>query len=150
MGEKRRDGEIYIFESDLHVSVENWLVQNGAMESRLSKWCGDSVENACVLGMDLTPDEQDTIVTNAMHLTYGEPHLSYPVGELFGTLWAILTHRLSKKNIFDDKYAVQCATFVRLSYQKINHDPLDGSIDLSNSSPEKMFHSTAFSVRLVL
>ena len=150
MGEKRRDGEIYIFESDLHVNVDKWMVQNGAMESRISKWCGDTIENACVLGMELTPDEQDAVVANAMALAYGEPHFSYPVGELFGTLWAILTRSLSRKNIFDDKYAAQCATFVRMNYQKINHDPLGSPIDLSNTSPEKIFQSSTFTTKIVL
>jgi hypothetical protein len=73
----------------------------------------------------------------------------YPIGELFGTLWAIITRRLNKKNIFDDRYAVQCATFARLCYNAIGRDILGPAIDESNSSPEKIFQSTVFSQRWV-
>ncbi len=147
MGEMRSDGEAYIFESDLHVEPAKWLVQNGAMESRLTKWCGDAIENACVLGMDLTPAESAACVASAMKLAYGDPRYSYPVGELFGTFWAILTRRLSKPNVFNDKYAVQCATFVRMNYRAIGRDPLDASIHLDNTSPEKLFQSGGFALR---
>ncbi len=69
------------------------------------------------------------------------------MGELFGTLWASLTRRLDKKNIFDDKYAVQCATFVRMCYRDIGRDPLGAAVDLTNTSPEAFFRSDVFSFR---
>src|SRR2546422_507687 len=74
-------------------------------------------------------------------------HLRYPVGELFGTLWAIITRRLAKKNIFDDKHAVQCATFVRMCYQAIGHDPVTGAVHLTNTSPESFYQSQLFTFR---
>jgi len=151
MGEKRRDGRddgsIYIFESDLYADTKSWQVYNGVQESRLLKWCKDSIEHACVLGMDMTQEKQTALLTKALEFAYDEKHLRYPVGELFGTLLAYITRRFNKKNIFDDKYAVQCATFVRMCYQYIEKDFLPEDIDLTHSSPETIHQSQIFSYR---
>ena len=151
MGEKREDGRtdgnIYIFESDLHISIDEWQVKNGIQENRLVKWCKDYVEYACVLGMELTADEQHAVVIKALEMAYDEEHLKYALGELFGTLWAIIFKKLSKKNIFDDKYAVQCATFVRMCYQHIGKEILIGPTDLTHTSPEAIYQSQVFTFR---
>src|SRR5439155_1639602 len=135
VGERGCDGNVYIFESDLRVSVKDWEVQNGVMEIRIVKWCLDDVSHGCVLGMDLTADLAQRLVTKGLEYAYDEDHLGYPVGELFGTLWAIITHRMARRNIFDDKHAVQCATFVRMCYQAIGRDPVTGPVAISNTSP---------------
>jgi hypothetical protein len=141
------DGSIYIFESDLHVSPGELQVINGPQESRLAKWCIDSVEHACVLGIDLTSAEQRSVLRTALALA-GDENMKYPVGELFGTLWASIVKRMSSPNIFDDKSAVQCATFVRVCYKSISKDPLAATpTDLSNTSPEKLYQSTFFTFR---
>jgi hypothetical protein len=151
MGERRHDGRndgsIYIYESDLHVSTVDWQVINGAQENRIVKWCRDDIEHACVLGTDLSPQEALSVSTKGLELAYDEHHLRYPVGELFGTLWAIITRSLQKKNIFDEKYAVQCATLARMCYQSIGRDILTGAIDLTHTSPEKIYQSQVFTFR---
>ena len=151
LGDKREDGltdgSVYIYESDLHVDVDQWQVINGVQESRLSKWSKDYIEHACVLGMDLTLDEQKIVTTKALELAYDEQRLTYPFGELFGTLLAIIFRKLNKKNIFDDKHAVQCATFVRMCYQHVGKEILTGPIDLTHSSPEAIFQSQVFTFR---
>jgi hypothetical protein len=143
----RSDGSIYIYESDLKVSVADWQVQNGVMESRLTKWCRDDIDHACVLGMELTASERERLLRQALQYAYDEQHLRYPIGELFGTLWAILTRRLSKRNIFDDRQAVQCATFVRMCYCHVDRDPLDETLELAHTNPEALYRSSAFDVR---
>lgn len=143
----RNDGGIYIFESDLHASIEDWEVKNGVMESRITKWCLDDLEYAAVLGMSLSQNDVDNIVRKALWYAYDESHLRYPVGELFGSLWAILMNKLTKKNIFDEEYAVQCATFVRLCYQAINHDIITSGTHPSNTSPEEISQSIVFTFR---
>ena len=143
----RTDGNIYIFESDLNINVSNWQVINGVQENRIVKWCEDSVEHACVLGMNLSTNERGSLLNRALELAYDEEHLQYPVGELFGTIGAILFKKLTRKNIFDDKYAVQCSTFVRMCYQHINHEILIGPTDLTHTSPEKIFQSQVFTCR---
>jgi len=143
----RDDGNIYMFESDLHVSTSSWQVLNGVQENRIIKWCKDSIEHACVLGMDLTDEEIKQLSMKSLYWAYDEQHLRYPIGELFGTLWAILCRRLNKKNIFDDKYAVQCATFVRMCYQSIDRDILTGPVDITHTSPEAIYQSNVFTFR---
>jgi hypothetical protein len=147
--DRRGDGGIYVFESDLKVSVEDWQVQNGAMESRLAKWCRDDVEHAAVLGMDFSPEEAGQIVAKGLEFAYEYEnlHLRYAVGELFGTLWAILTRKLNRRNVFDERYAVQCATFVRMCYQAVGRDPIEGPTDLSHTSPEALWQSQGFALR---
>lgn len=143
----RDDGSVYIFESDLHVSTRTWQVLNGVQESRLKKWCYDAIEHACVLGLDLAGEEMDALIREALYMAYDENHLRYPVGELFGTLWAILCGKLRKKNIFDDDYAVQCASFVRMCYQAIGKEILSGPVDMTHTSPEAIYQSQAFTFR---
>jgi len=145
--DRRDDKSVYIFESHLNVSVHDWQVQNGVMESRLVKWCMEDIEYATVLGMDLTQSEIDALLGHALWYAYDEQHLRYAVGELFGNLWAILTHSLNKKNIFDREYAVQCATFVRMCYQNIGRDIITTGTDLTNTSPEEIAQSGVFTFR---
>lgn len=151
MGSQRddgmNDGSIYIFESDLHVSPVEFQVINGPQESRLVKWCRDSVEHACVLGIAMTDEEQKAVLRKGLGLA-DDDRMEYPVLELFGTLWAMLTNHLREKNIFNDRYAIQCATFARECYRAANKDPLPRSdASLSNTSPEKIYQSTLFTFR---
>lgn len=143
----RLDGSVYIFESDLRVDTKNWQLLNGVMESRLVKWCGDNIEHACVLALNNSINGSEAIVRTALECAYDEHRLCYPVGELFGTLWAILTKSLDKMNIFDQVYAVQCATFMRMCYQSINQDFISHGMHPSNTSLEEIYQSAAFGVR---
>lgn len=149
MGEQRGGPgkeKIFILESDLHFSFREFQFINGPQESKLEKWCKDTIEHACVLGMDLTPDEQKKVLATGLDIAYDERY-RYPIKELIGTLWAMLTGTLQKRNIFDEKYAIQCATFVRMCYQAIARDPLVGSTDdLSNTSPERLYQSSMFTL----
>lgn len=138
---------IYILESDIHFSWKKFSFVNGPQESPLDKWCKDTIEHACVLGMELTPPDQQKAIGKGLEIAYDERY-KYPVGELFGTLWAMLTNTLHKRNIFDEKYAIQCATFVRMCYQAIGKDPLVTSTDdLSNTSPERIWQSPGWTFR---
>ncbi len=143
----RLDGSIYIFESDLCVDIRNWHLFNSAMESRLIKWCGNNIEHACVLAPNNSTNGCDAIIRTALEYAYDEYNLRHPIGELFGTLWAILTKSLSKMNIFDQVYAVQCATFIRMCYQSINQDFITNGIHPTNTSLEEICQSAAFGVR---
>lgn len=150
LGERRgRPGKqrIYIFESDLHFSIQEIQFINGPQESLLEKWCRDSIEFVCVLGMPLTSEEEQRVLTKALEIAY-ERRYRYPVGELFGTLWAMKTGTLHKRNIFDVKHAIQCSRYVRMCYQAIDKDPLaDSTDDISNTSPERLSQSPLFTVR---
>ncbi len=153
MGEKRNDGKndgsIYIFESDLSISIKNFRLENGVMESRLIKWCDEKIEHACVLGLDLQDREVERMLSFALGTAYEyEKPLKYPVLELVGTLIAIATRNLHKKNIFDDRYAVQCASFVQKVYQSIQRDPIIDAVHTTNTSPEKIYQSKVFTYKV--
>lgn len=139
--------QTYILESDLHFGFREIQFINGPQESLPEKWCKDSIEYACVLGMPLTAEEEQKVLAKASEIAHDKRY-RYPVGGLFGTLWAMQTGTLHKRNIFDMKYAIQCATYVRMCYQAIDKDPLAGSTDdISNTSPERLSQSTLFTIR---
>jgi hypothetical protein len=138
---------IYILESDFHFSFRRAQFINGPRESLLQKWCKDSIEYACVLGMALTAEEEQKVLAKASEIAHNKRY-RYPVEGLFGTFWAMRMGTLYKRNIFDMKYAIQCATFVRMCYQAIDKDPLVDSLDdISNTSPERLSQSALFTVR---
>ena len=137
----------YILESDFHLSFRETQFINGPRKSLLQKWCKDSIEYACVLGMSLTAEEERTILAKASEIAHDKRY-RYPVEGLIGTLWAMWTGRLHKRNIFDMNYAMQCATYVRMCYRAIDKDPLaESTDDISNTSPERLSQSTLFTVR---
>ena len=143
----RREEVIYICESDIHINLKRFRLISGPQESRIEKWCEDSIEHACVLGMHLSQAQEDGLLAKALELCYDEEY-SYPLAGLVGTLIAIATNTVNKKNLFNDKHAIQCSTLVRMCYQSINADPLKGMMDdLSNTSPERIYQSTQFSFR---
>ena len=136
----------YILESDFHFSFREPQFIHGPRESLLQKWCKDSIQYACVLGMTLTTEEEQKILAKASEITRDKRY-RYPVEGLFGTLWAMRTGTLHKRNIFDMKYAIQCATYVRMCYQAINKDPLADSTDnITNTSPERLSQSALFTI----
>jgi hypothetical protein len=143
----RDDGSIYVFESDIQLSITDWELRNGVMESRLAKLCRDDLDHAAVLGLDLTEEEVERLLQHALRLAYDENRLRYPVVGLLGTLVASLTDRLKQKNIFDNDHAVQCATFVRVCYQHIGRDFIARGSHLTNTSPEEIWRSQLFTAR---
>jgi hypothetical protein len=144
----RNDGSIYIYESDLHVSVKDWCVMNGVMESRIVKWCRDDIEHAAVLGVVLDQNDQKALLRKALEIAHDENHMRYPVGELFGTFWAIITGRLNRRNIFDLEHAEQCATFVRRCYKEsLGIDLVSNSVHLTHTAPEHFYQSSVFTFR---
>jgi hypothetical protein len=97
--------------------------------------------------MPLTSEEEQKVLAKASEIAHDKRY-RYPVRGLFGTLWAMATRRLQRRNIFDMKYAIQCATYVRMCYQAIDKDPLANSTDdISNTSPERLWQSPSFTVR---
>ncbi len=151
LGSKRDDGRddagIYIFESDLRISVHDWEIRNGIMESRLTKWCLDDVEFAAVLGMDLAKEDAQAIVRNALWFAYDDEHLRYPVAELIGTLWAMGTGHMQETNVFYKGHAIQCASFARMCYQSIGRDFIKTETHPSHTTPEEISQSPLFTFR---
>jgi hypothetical protein len=124
----------YLFESDLKVNAFKPQLRNGAQENWIGKWCTESVENAAVVDLGLSSDERDMILATALQLV--DKQVLYPLQELLGTWWAIITKRQWKENPFDDPHAMYCSSFVRYCYREAGKDFLGGLASVSNTTPE--------------
>jgi uncharacterized protein YfaT (DUF1175 family) len=64
-----------------------------------------------------------------------EPVL-YPIHELFGTWWAIITKKQWLLNPLNDPHTMYCSAFVRYCCKEIGRDFLGSEISVSNTAPE--------------
>jgi len=124
----------YIFESDLHVDLFKSQLRNGAQENWIGKHCRERVENAAVIDFGLSDDQRDGILATALQLV--DEQVLYPIQELLGTWWAIITKKQWLKNLLDDPHAMYCSAFVRYCYKETGKDFLGPGIDVSNTTPE--------------
>ena len=125
---------LYLFESDLRVNAFKPQMRNGAQENWIGKWCKDSVENAAVIDLHLTHNQKDMVLATALQLI--DDQVLYPIQELLGTWWAIITRQEWKENPVDDPHAMYCSDFVRYCYSEAGKDFLDSSFSISNTAPE--------------
>lgn len=124
----------YIFESDLKIKLFKAQLRNGAQENWIGKWCGTTVENAALLDFGLSGDEKDDVLSTALQLV--DEQVLYPIQELLGTWWAIITRRQWLENPFNDPHAMYCSSFVRHCYRESGRDFLGTEISVANTTPE--------------
>jgi len=124
----------YIFESDLHVDLFGPQLRNGAQENWIGKWCKEKVENAAVIDFGLSENEKDEVLATALQLV--DEQVLYPIRELFGTWWAIITNKQWLPNRFDDPHAMFCSAFTRHCYKEAGRDFIGPEISVSNTTPE--------------
>jgi hypothetical protein len=124
----------YIFESDLKVNLLKAQVRNGAQENWIGKWCREEVENAAVIDFWLSEDQRDNILATALQLV--DEQVLYPIQELLGTWWAIITKKQWLKNPFDDPHAMYCSAFTRYCYKEAARDFIGPEVSVSNTTPE--------------
>ncbi len=124
----------YLFESDLKVNAFKPQLRNGAQENWTGKWCKEEVETAAVIALDLADNERDKVLGTALQLV--DEQVLYPIQELLGTWWAIITKRQWQDNPLDDRNAMYCSSFVRYCYKEAGRDFLDDSVSVSNTTPE--------------
>ena len=79
----------YIFESDLKVNVFKPQLRNGAQENWIGKHCRERVENAAVIDFGLAEEQRDNVLATSLQLI--DEQVLYPIHELLGTWWAIIT-----------------------------------------------------------
>jgi hypothetical protein len=60
----------------------------------------------------------------------------YPIHELLGTWWAIITKKEWLENPVDDPHAMYCSAFVSYCYKKAGVDFLGPQVSVSNTTPE--------------
>ena len=124
----------YIFESDLKVNLLKAQVRNGAQENWIGKWCREEVENAAVIDFWLSEDQRDNILATALQLV--DEQVLYPIQELLGTWWAIITKKQWLPNPLDDPHAMYCSAFTRYCYKWADRDFIGSEISVSNTTPE--------------
>lgn len=124
----------YIFESDLKVNLLKAQVRNGAQENWIGKWCREEVENAAVIDFGLSEDQKEDILATALQLV--DEQVLYPIQELLGTWWAIITKKLWLPNPVDDPHAMYCSAFVRYCYIEAGKDFIGPEVSVSNTTPE--------------
>ncbi len=124
----------YIFESDLKVNLFKPQLRNGAQENWVGKWCRKEVENAAVVDFGPSEDEKDTILATALQLV--DEQVLYPIHELIGTWWAIVTKKQWLPNPVDDPHAMYCSAYTRYCYKEAGADFIGRKVSLSNTTPE--------------
>jgi len=124
----------YIFESDLRVDLFGPQLRNGAQENWIGKWCKEKVENAAVIDFGLSEDQKDEVLATALQLV--DEQVFYPIHELFGTWWAIITKKQWLRNPVDDPHAMYCSAFVRHCYKEAGRDFIGPEVSVSNTTPE--------------
>ncbi len=124
----------YIFESDLKIKLFKPQLRNGAQENWIGKWSDDKVENAAVIDFGLSDDQRDKVLGTALQLV--DEQVLYPIQELLGTWFAIITKKQWQENPFNDPHAMYCSAFVRYCYKEGGRDFLGDDISISNTTPE--------------
>ncbi|OGP64270.1 MAG: hypothetical protein A2169_06400 [Deltaproteobacteria bacterium RBG_13_47_9] len=124
----------YLFESDLKINVFKSQLRNGAQENWIGKYCREKVENAAVIDFGLSKDRCDDILATALQLV--DEQVLYPIHELLGTWWAIITKKQWLPNPLNDPHAMYCSAFVRHCYREAGVDFLGDKISVSNTTPE--------------
>jgi hypothetical protein len=124
----------YIFESDLKVNVFKPQLRNGAQENWIGKWCREEVEHAAVIDFGLSEDQKNNVLATALQLV--DEQVLYPIHELLGTWWAIITKKQWLPNPLDDRHAMYCSAFTRYCYKEAGRDFLGNEISVSNTTPE--------------
>ena len=124
----------YLFESDLQVDVFKSQLRNGAQENWIGKHCREKVENAAVIDFGLSEDQRENILATALQLA--DEQVLYPIQELLGTWWAIITKRQWLPNPVDDPHAMYCSAFTRYCYKEAGRDFIGPEVSVSNTTPE--------------
>ncbi|HET6514713.1 MAG TPA: hypothetical protein VFG09_06085 [Thermodesulfovibrionales bacterium] len=136
----------YIFESDLKVKLFKPQVRNGAQENWIGKWCGTNVEHAALIDFGLSGNERDAVLATALQLV--DEQVLYPIQELLGTWWAIITGKQWLPNPLNDPHAMYCSAFVRYCYKEAGRDFLGSDIDVSNTTPEDIARAGAQAINI--
>ena len=124
----------YIFESDLKVNVFKPQLRNGAQENWIGKHCRERVENAAVIDFGLAEEQRDNVLATSLQLI--DEQVLYPIHELLGMWWAIITKKEWLPNPVDDPHAMYCSAFVRYCYKEAGVDFLGPEVSVSNTTPE--------------
>jgi hypothetical protein len=157
MGDLRRDRRgpgrqltqsPYIFESDLHVEIDQMQMRNGAQENWLGKWCRESVEHAAVIDFLVPPEVVESVLATALQLVGDQ--LRYSVAQLLGTWFSMVRAQRWIPNALADEHSLYCSAFVRHCYMEADADFLLEDISLTHTTPEDVARAGEAGGHLIL
>ncbi len=79
-------------------------------------------------------EQRDNVLATALQLV--DEQVLYPIQELLGTWWAIITKKEWRPNPVDDPHAMYCSAFVRYCYEEAGVDFIGPEVNTSNTTPE--------------
>ncbi|MGO9013384.1 MAG: hypothetical protein ACLQF0_00235 [Dissulfurispiraceae bacterium] len=129
----------YLFESDLKINFFEPQVRNGAQENWIGKWSDSKVENAAAIDFGLADDQLHQVLATALELV--DEQVLYPIQELMGTWFSIITKKQWQENPMNDPHATYCSGFVRYCYKEAGRDFLGNDIPITNTTPEDVAHA---------
>ena len=103
------------------------------------------MENAAVIDFGLSESQTDDILATA--LQFVDEQVLYPIQELLGTWWAIISKKEWRPNPVDDPHAMYCSAFVRYCCKEAGADFLDRKVSMRSSTlggwgfPARYYHS---------
>ncbi|MBL8150416.1 MAG: hypothetical protein JNN15_10875 [Blastocatellia bacterium] len=129
----RIDGYHWILESDLDIAKRHFRF--GVQENRITKYFDEKeYPTIAVLDFGLTQQQIQTVITTALDLLAEQ--WKYSIRELFGTLVALPSRRLSRRpNLLQRERSLYCSAFVQYVFMKVGLD-FAPDIDEKNTAPE--------------
>lgn len=122
--EQRSDGQWWVIESDLDMRYKQMRL--GVQENRISRYFdGDEFPNIAVLDFGLDAAQSRQVVTAGLDLLSGLT--SYSLSELIGTMFAMHSTRLRKRdNLLAKEGALYCSAMVQHCYESAGIHLLPG------------------------
>jgi len=132
IGEQRRDGHWWVFESDLDVRRKQ--IRLGAQENRLDKYFEASEwPNLAVLDFGLDDAATQRVLVEALNLLAGATR--YSLREVVGTLLALARPSLrERENLLARESSLYCSAFVQQCYGTAGLQFAPG-LSLKNTTP---------------
>ena len=136
--EQRSDGQWWVIESDLDLRYKQMRL--GVQENRLSRYYdADNFPNVAVLDFGLDEAQTRRVLTAALDLLSGLT--SYSLGELVGTMLAMYSTRLRRRdNLLAKEGALYCSAMVQHCYTAAGIELLPG-VSGKNIAPHDLADS---------
>lgn len=136
----RHDGRHWVIESDLQIHRRH--IHLGVQENRIDKMYDESsYTRLAVLDFDLTPEQTQRLLSEALELVAGRTR--YSIRELIGTLLALRHPSLrTKPNLLERDRSFYCSAFVHHIFRQAGMDLMPG-VEVKHTTPQDLWHTIA-------
>ena len=137
-GERRRDGHIWVIESDLQAAHKH--IRFGVQENRVTKYHDEKLYGAAAI-LDLGLSEEHTTALISAGLDMVANATRYSVRELFGTLIALRAQGLrANENKLSREKSFYCSALVQHLFCGLKIDLTPG-VHAKHTTPEDIFRT---------